>query len=192
METLTAIASRRSICKFKPDPVSRDLLNKILEAATLAPSGKNKQPWRFYAVDETKRAEMIQKMQQEMDKTEEAGIGTGSAKYTIKVMAQAPVTIFIFNPTGAHPMSERDSYGYFSDVVDIQSIGAAIQNMLLAAVELGLGSLWICDVFFGYDELCDWLGAEGQMIAAVSLGYPDQSPEARPRDAVDDVTVYVE
>jgi len=56
---------------------------------------------------------------------------------------------------------ERDTLETYSDVVDIQSVGAAIQNMLLAAVDLGLGSLWICDVFFGYEELCAWLGEKG-------------------------------
>jgi len=74
--------------------------------------------------------------------------------------------------------------------VDTQSIGAAIQNMLLAAQELGIGTLWICDVFYAYDELCAWLGQKNQMIAAVSLGYPDEQPNARPRKTVDEVTVW--
>lgn len=77
-------------------------------------------------------------------------------------------------------------------MVDTQSIGAAIQNMLLAAQALGLGTLWICDIFYAYDELHTWLGTDGQMIAAVSLGYPDQSPEPRPRKSVEEVTVFVE
>jgi len=73
------------------------------------------------------------------------------------------------------------------DVLDIQSIGAAIQNMLLAAQELGLGSLWICDVFIAYEELCHWLGETGELIAAVSFGYADESPPARPRKPMREV-----
>lgn len=80
----------------------------------------------------------------------------------------------------------------YSDAVDIQSVGAAIEHLLLAATELGLGSLWICDVFFGYEELCSWLGARGKMIVAVSLGYSDQSPRLHPRRSVEDLTTYVE
>jgi nitroreductase len=60
--------------------------------------------------------------------------------------------------------------------------------MLLAAHDLGLGSLWICDVYFAYDELIKWLGEDCQMVAAVSFGYPAESPAARPRKTVDEVT----
>ncbi len=75
----------------------------------------------------------------------------------------------------------------FDDVVDIQSIGASIQNMLLAAQDLGIGSLWMCDVFYAYEELSAWLGAEGEMIAAVAFGYPAETPAARPRKPLSEI-----
>lgn len=192
MEVSQAILERRSIRKFKEDPVSKELLNKILEAGTLAPSGKNKQPWKFYVVQGEIRSEMTQAMQRGIDRLTKMGINTGSAKYTLRVMETAPVTIFVFNPTSKHPLLKRDTLEVYTDIVDIQSIGAAIQNMLLTAVDLGLGTLWICDVFFGYEELCKWFGEEGQMIAAVSIGYPDASPPARPRKSVEEVTEFLE
>lgn len=192
MDFFEVIEARKSIRKFKPDPIPQEVLDKILLSATLAPSGKNKQPWHFYVVRGEKRAEMVSEMQKGMDRLESQGINTGSARYSIRVLAQAPVTIFVFNPTGKHPLKERDTLEIYSDVVEIQSVGAAIEHMLLAATELGLGSLWICDVFFGYEELCAWLGARGQMIAAVSLGYTDQSPRLRPRKSVQDATTYID
>ena len=192
MEVSQAIQQRRSIRKFKEEIVPEELLHKILEAATLAPSGKNKQPWKFYVVQGEKRSEMIQSMQMGMNRLSKMGINTGSAKYTIRVMESAPVTIFIFNPTSKHPLLERDTGEIYGDIVDIQSIGAAIQNMLLMAVDLGLGTLWICDVFFGYEELCEWLGEKGQMVAAVSVGYPDETPSARPRKPVEFVSEFLE
>lgn len=191
MNVMEAIAARVSIRKFEDQPISQESLEKILLAGTLAPSGKNKQPWKFYVVQGEKRAEMVQTMQKGMDRLKEMSINTGSAKYTIRWMAQAPVTIFVFNPTGKSPFESKDIADPFTDVVDNQSIGAAIQNMLLAATELGLGSLWICDVFAAYREFCEWLGAEGQMIAAVAIGFPSQSPKPRPRKSVEEVTVYV-
>lgn len=191
MELTQAIKSRRSIRKFKDVPIPKDTIEKIITAGTLAPSGKNKQPWKFYVVQGEKRHEMVTEMQKGMNRLQKMGIKTGSAGHTIQVMAQAPATIFVFNPTSKHPLLKRDTLESYSDIVDVQSIGAAIQNMLLAAVELGLGSLWICDVFFGYEELCEWLGEKGQMIAAVSLGYPDQSPAARPRKPISEVTEYL-
>jgi nitroreductase len=192
MDIFELIEARKSIRKFKPDPVSQEVLEKILKAATLAPSGKNKQPWHFYVVQGEKRAEMVAEMQKGMDRLESQGINTGSARYSIRVLAQAPVTIFVFNPTGKHPLKKRDTLEVYSDVVDIQSVGAAIEHMLLAATDLGLGSLWICDVFFGYEELCAWLGARGQLLAAVSLGYTDQKPRLRPRKSVEEASTYIE
>ena len=191
MELTHAIKSRRSIRKYKDESIPKEFIEKIIEAGTLAPSGKNKQPWKFYVIQGEKRREMVVEMQKGMKRLEDMGIKTGSARHSREVMAEAPVTIFVFNPTSKHPLLKRDTLEVYSDVVDIQSIGAAIQNMLLTAVDLGLGSLWICDVFFGYEEICDWLGEKGQMIAAVSLGYPDQSPAPRPRKSVSEVTEYL-
>jgi nitroreductase len=191
MNVTDAIAERKSIRKFEDRPLSQEAIDKILLSATLAPSGKNKQPWKFYVVRGEKREEMVQTMQKGMDRLKEVGIKSGSAKYTIRWMAQAPVTIFVFNPTGPSPFEAKDLSDPFTDIVDVQSVGAAIQNMLLTATELGLGSLWICDVYAAYDEFCDWLKAEGQLVAAVSIGYPAQTPQARPRKSIDEVTVYV-
>lgn len=192
MDVFSAIQQRQSIRKFKGEKIPRDLLEKILKAATLAPSGKNKQPWKFYIVRGDKREKMVEEMQKGMRRLEELGINTGSARYTVRVLEQAPVTIFIFNPTSKHPLKKRDTLETYQDIVDIQSIGAAIQNMCLTAVSLGLGSLWICDVFFGYEELCEWLGERGEMVAALSLGYPDHSPVKRPRKSISEVSEYVE
>jgi nitroreductase len=75
----------------------------------------------------------------------------------------------------------------YDDVVDIQSIGAAIQNILLAAKDLEIGSLWICDIFFAYEELMNWLVEPGEMIAAVALGYSAEKPDARPRKSKTEV-----
>lgn len=192
MDTFFAIQSRRSIRKFKPEPVTDEYLEKILLAGTLAPSGKNKQPWQFIVVRGEKRTEMIDQMQKGIDQQEGMGIQTGSARYTIKSMGQAPVTIFVINPTTDQPPFDWETLESNADVVDTQSIGAAIQNMLLAAQALGLGTLWICDIFYAYDALHAWLGIDGQMIAAISLGYPDELPGPRPRKSVDEVTVYIE
>jgi nitroreductase len=188
MNTREAIAARRSIRRFKPEPIPEEALGAILLAATQAPSAKNKQPWRFIVVQGEARAEMVDVMCQGIDRIVAQGEGVGSAEGSARIMAEAPVTVFVFNPAGLRPWLTRSVDQMFTDLVDIQSIGAAIQNMLLAALDLGIGSLWICDVFYAYEELCDWLGQSGQMIAAVSFGYADESPPARPRRPVAQVT----
>jgi nitroreductase len=184
---MEAIAARRSIRKFKPLPVEEEKLERILQAAVQAPSGKNRQPWRFVVVKGGKRAEMVRIMREGIEKAKAKGENPGSSEHSAGVMEQAPVTVFLFNPQGLRPWQEHSTGQMFDDVVDIQSIGAAIQNMLLAAQELGLGSLWICDVFYAYEELCTWLGEEGELIAAVALGYADEAPAARPRKPLGEV-----
>ena len=193
MQTMDVIQARRSIRKFKDEPVPEEDVREILHAATLAPSGKNRQPWRFVVVRGEQRDEMVQVMQEGIEKLKEQGVETGSSEWTMKVMAQAPVTIFIFDPYQANEADwDRDFVDFLGDTVDIQSIGAAIQNMLLAAVDKGLGTLWICDVFYAYPELCNWLDEDHLMVAAVSVGYPDEEPDPRPRKSVDEITRWVD
>jgi nitroreductase len=187
MNTLDAIAARRSIRKFNDTPIEDRMLQTILAAAIQAPSGKNRQPWRFIIVKGDKRWEMVRIMREGIANTKARGEDPGSSEGSVKVMEQAPVTIFIFNPQGLQPWLEHSPEQMYNDVVDIQSIGAAIQNMLLAAQDLGLGSLWICDIFYAYEELCRWLDEKGEMIAAVSLGYSNENPVARPRKPIREV-----
>lgn len=191
MKTLEAIEQRRSIRRFEDTPVSDAQIRTILQAATQAPSGKNGQPWRFIVVKEDKRAEMVRLMRDGIGKLNAQGIDTGSAEWTAKIMEHAPVTVFIFNPYGQAPWLPRSIEQVFGDLVNVQSTGAAIQNMLLAAQDMGIGSLWICDVFSAYEELCHWLGEETQMVAAVSFGIAAESPAARPRMTVEDVTHWL-
>jgi nitroreductase len=64
--------------------------------------------------------------------------------------------------------------------------------MLLAAESLGIGTLWICDILCAYPLIRDWLARDEEMVTAVSLGYPEGAPPARPRTPWQDVTVWRE
>jgi nitroreductase len=191
MNTIEAIAKRRSIRKYTGEPLAETELQAILQAAQQAPSGKNRQPWKLVVVQSDKRPEMIQVMRTGIAKTKARGYDTGSAEWSANFMEQAQATVFLFNPLGIPPWKAHTVDQMFDDVVDIQSIGAAIQNMLLAAEDLGIGSLWICDVFSAYAELQDWLGEPGEMIAAVAFGHPAENPPARPRKAMSEIARFV-
>ncbi len=191
MNPLEAIPSRRSIRRFKDEPLPDELVEQILHAATLAPSGKNRQPWRFIVVKGDKRSEMVRILREGIAHLEGEGVSSGSAKWTANIMEQAPVTVFVFNEEAEYAKVFSDIGDVMMNLVDVQSIGAAIQNMLLAAQEMGVGTLWICDVFYAYQELCTWLGETHQMIAAVSMGYPDEGPDARPRMSLSEVTRWL-
>jgi F420 biosynthesis protein FbiB-like protein len=188
METLRAIAARRSIRKFAHQDVARETIEAVLQAAIQAPSGKNRQPWRFVVVTgDEKRAQMIRVMRAGIENTKARGMDPGTAIMTARVMEGAPVTIFVFNPEGLHPWTQHSVSQTFLEGVDTQSIGAAVQNMLLAAQDMGLGTLWICDVWGAYDQITEWLGQPGQLVAAVAMGYPDEQPPARPRRPLSEV-----
>jgi nitroreductase len=191
MQTLEAIAQRRSIRKYKDAPVTDEQICAILHAATLAPSGKNRQPWRFVVVRGEKRAEMVQVMRAGMEASKAQGRDLGSSPWTVQIMEKAPVTIFVFNDNLESIDQPYSIYDIIGNSVDVQSVGAAIQTMLLAATDMGLGTLWICDVFYAYVELCAWLGEPHQLVAAVAVGYPDEEPKARPRMTVDEVTRWI-
>ncbi|MHB0874593.1 MAG: nitroreductase family protein [Anaerolineae bacterium] len=146
MNTLEAIASRRSIRHFESRPIPREDIKRILTAAVQAPSAK--------------------------------------------AMLAAPVTIVVIN---AHPPAEvpeqfHDDWNY----VMLQSTGAAIEHLLLAATDLGIGSLWICDVLFARDEVLEWLGyPDDTLVAAVTLGYVSgEIPGPRPRRPWQEVTEW--
>lgn len=190
MDVMQAIDTRRSIRRFKSDPISDDAIRTILEAGIKAPSGKNKQPWEFVIVKGEKRAEMVQIMREGTQAFKAQHGNVGSAENSARIMEQAPVTIFVFNPYGTFPWQEKSIEQQIFETVDVQSVGAAIQNMILAATDLGIGSLWICDVFFAYEGLCNWLNKDCQMVAALSLGYSDESPPARPRKNLDEITEW--
>ncbi len=192
MDVRTAIEDRRSIRRFKPDPLPGELVTAILDAARLAPSGKNNQPWRFVVVQGEARRQMGECLQAGLAASRKRGLPLGSAENTFRIMGEAPATVFVFNPGDTPPWEDKPILRRVGTLVDTQSVGAAIQNMLLRAQELGVGSLWICDTFYAHDEVCAWLGQRGLLVAAVALGYPDEAPGARPRKALEALVTWRE
>ncbi len=188
-DALQVIAERRSIRRFQDRPIPKRLLEEVLAYTVMAPSAKNAQPWRMVVLEGDEASQLARMMQQRADELAEAGADSGSLAWTARVVAQAPVTIVLFNaaPPTEMPARFHDDYHW----VMLQSTGGAIQTMLLAAQALGLGSLWICDILYIDDQVRQWLGhPEDALVAAVSLGYADEAPEARPRRPWQEVTEW--
>ncbi len=194
---IPAIYDRRSIRKFLDRPLTKEDITQIIRSGMKAPSSKNRQPWKFIVVQGREKAEMLKAFRRGISR-EEKGVPLlpesrqhiASAKYTVEIMDKAPVIVFVVNTLGKNLLSELTTEERVSEICNIQSIGAAIENMLLAATERGIGSLWICDIFFAYAEICEWLGCEGALAAAVAFGYPDEAPAARPRKNIEDTVIW--
>ena len=131
-----AIARRRSIRNFKDTPIPRESIEKLLAAAVLAPSAKNRQPWRFVVLQGAARTKLARLMVEGADYVESRGDKSGSCRNSARIVAQAPVTILVFNAAYEHEGIIFDHVTY--NAPDIQSIGGMVQTMLLAAEELGL------------------------------------------------------
>ncbi|MCI9373985.1 MAG: nitroreductase family protein [Lachnospiraceae bacterium] len=194
---ISEIYDRRSIRKFSDKPVSQKDIVDILESGIKAPSSKNRQPWKYIVIQGNAKAEMLKVFRQGINREEnekallpQSKQHIAAAKYTIAVMEEAPTIIFVMNSLGKDILSELTPEEHIYEICNIQSISASIQNMLLAATEKGIGSLWICDIYFAYQELCKWLNSDGQLIAAIAFGYPNESPQARPRRKLDDIVEW--
>ena len=191
-----AVTARRSIRKYRSDEVPLPYIEEILKAGTLAPSSKNRQPWRFTVVQGKAKKEMLSAMERGLNRERKNPLLPGSvnllkgAEYTLSIMKQAPVIIFVANRNGTDIRKDLDTEERIYEICNAQSIGAAIENMTLTATELGLGSLWICDTYFAYEELTEWLGTEGALYAALAVGYADESPAPRPRKDIYSITEW--
>lgn len=105
-------------------------------------------------------------------------------------MREAPVLIVVINTNGSSPYEPIDTDRRISEICDSLSIGASIENMLLRAVDLGLGTLWIANTCLAYPELIDYIGMDKQLIGAVAVGYPAEHPAARLRKSREEIVKY--
>jgi nitroreductase len=194
---ISAIYNRRSIRKFIDKPISKKDIIDIIQSGIKAPSSKNRQPWKNIVIQGNTKEEMLKVFRQGIEREEndsallpDSKQHLTAAKYTADIMAEAPTIIFVVNSLGKSILSELTPEERVFEICNIQSIGASIQNMLLAATEKGIGSLWICDIYFAYLELCKWLNSDGQLIAAIAFGYPNEFPKERPRKKLDDIVEW--
>lgn len=191
-----SIYKRRSIRKYKCDMLEKEKIEKIIDAARVAPSGKNRQPWKFIVYGGEEKKNILSEMRKGIKRELKEPLFKDSKKLlpdadnTLRIMMNAPVVVFVINTNGKSPMESIDMDDRFSEICDTLSIGAAIENMLLMAQELGVGSLWIGNTCFAYRELVEYIGEEGQLIGAVAFGIADEEPEARPRKKLEDIVEY--
>ena len=194
---MNAIYGRRSIRKYKDKPVDKQLIADILDAGRVAPSAKNRQPWKYIVFFGQSKEEMLDKMEAGINREENispslpnSSSGIPDARNTLKIMREAPVIILVLNTNGKSPFEPVSADGRITEICDTLSIGASIQNILLTATELGLGTLWIANTCFAYRELTEYLDTDNQLIGAIAVGYSDESPNPRPRKSLDEIIEF--
>ncbi len=181
MELDEAIKGRRSIRSYRDQPVPFELVHQVLEAGTWAPSAKNGQQWRLTVFTGAAKKRLTDLFRSELENLEEK-IGRahmGSSISSCGIMERAPVLIMVWNAG----MRRCDS--------EAHSVSAAIQNMLLKAYDLGLGSLWIADIYYAHEKLTRYLGKPWKLMAAVALGWPTSTPMLPPRKSVEEISKFL-
>lgn len=170
---ISSILNRRSIRTYTSEEVSKDIIMQLLNAANWAPSGNNMQPWKFSVVMNNR--ELIKKM--------------SSLTVYHNWVEKAPCLVAVFLDTKFLDDKLPSIYLKHS-----QSIGAAIQNMLLAAHELGLGTCWIGEILKNEDKVRELLGVSDdlQLMAVISIGYPDgRNLKSKRRDISENIVSWL-
>jgi len=168
MKVLDVIQKRRSVRKYKEDPIPEKALMRVLEAARLAPSGKNFQPWKFIIVK---------------DKVLKEKLAKASAGQFF--MAEAPIIIVGCGfPDNCYAHMGRYMKSWSVDVT------IALEHLILQAQEEGLGTCWIGS--FEEEEVKAILNIPEnvKVLALTPLGYPDEIPRFRGRKSLDEIISY--
>lgn len=168
MDLYEAIRGRVSTRAYRPRPVEEEKLRRVLDAARLAPSGKNGQPWIFIVVrDAETRSRLVPACK-------------GQA-----FVGQAPVVVAV---CGREELAYQKMGGYWNSLpVDV---GIAVEHLMLAAEAEGLGTCWIGA--FLEDEVRGILNvpANVKIVALTPLGYPAGEKVTRPRKDLEEIVMY--
>lgn len=197
MNVIETIKTRRSIRKFKPDPIPKTRIIELLEAANLAPTAGNKQPWEFLVVARRELDKLAEKLDntfklrleevgedvfeeklKELPIQEFNGSKVKGLRNFYKSLGGAPVAII------AYTKKEIDPWKWSCNV---QDVSAAIENLILAAWFHGIGTCWMTGPLHkGAEALKAYfrLPEDREILAIIPLGYPAEKPTMPPKKDV--------
>lgn len=183
------LRGRRSVRQYLLTPVTREQIVQILEAARWAPSPHGRQPWRFVVLTRRETKERLAdamgetwKRNLEMDGQSQEIVRIRLEKSRLRIL-NAPALILpclYLEDLDRYPDERRQKD---ETTMAIQSLGAAIQNMLLMAYDLGLDGGWMCAPLFCPEVVCEALALDRRLIphALITLGYAAADPKRRER-----------
>jgi nitroreductase len=202
MDVSEAIKKRRSIRKFKPDPVPEEKIKLLLESARLAPSGTNTQPWRFIIVKDNDTKKKLQEAAHNQRHVKSAPVIIVCCA-DLKAFKEFPERVDELIESGALPERTREVFiPYLKKGMDTvtkdalmvaaaANVAIAVEHIVLQAVEIGLGTCWVR----WYEdnkvkEILD-IPEHVEVMALLPVGVPDEGPSQRPRLELDQI-VYDE
>jgi nitroreductase len=190
---LSLLRGRRSIRRFRPDPVPEEAVLAMVEAACWAPSARNRQAYRLVAVTSPERIRAMTEAVRAESERLRAALGErvpGAYLDNFLHFAGAPLIFAPFHRAGADPLRaigvDHPAAGQV-ELDTLSSVAAAIQNLLLCAHALGLGACWMTGPLVAADALAGILDVPGgwKLSALIPVGIPAESPAPPRRRAVD-------
>lgn len=183
------VRGRRSVRRFRPDPVPDDVIEQIIDAGGWAPSPHGTQPWRFAVLTRQETKERLAtamgdtwRHNLEMD-NEPPEVIEGRLAGSRRRLLEAPVLILVSLYTedlDRYPDPERAAA---ERTMAVQSLGACVQNMLLAAYALGVDGGWMCAPLFCPEVVVGALDLDQRLTphALLAIGHAAADPKRRPR-----------
>ena len=181
------IRLRYSTRDFLTKPVSDEDLEGVLHAGIRAPSSKNRQPWNIHVLkgDGVRKLTdgMASRIQEKMnwDIDDDQAKDFKMALRTMEIIRDVPVLLIIgyVDRIPYHNAAPTETGVTDRKLMDLVSIGACIENMILEATERGLGSLWVGDYLYAYDIASEAIDSDEEIVSMVALGYAAE--ERRPQ-----------
>ncbi len=202
MDVREAIRKRRSIRKFKPDPIPEEKIRLLLESARLAPSGTNIQPWRFIVVKDNDTKKKLQEAAHNQRHIKRAPVIIVCCA-DLKAFKEFPDRVDELIESGALPERTREVFiPYLKKGMDTvtkdalmvaaaANVAIAVEHIVLQAVEIGLGTCWVR--WYEDNKIKEILDIPEhvEVMALLPVGVPDEAPSQRPRLELDQL-VYGE
>jgi nitroreductase len=158
MDVLEAIKIRRSIRKYRPERIPSKKLEEIMEAARLAPSADNRQPWRFIVVQDKEREKALARAANDQTFLSDAGA----------------IVVAIGDPEESAEWHEKDTM-------------IALEHVVLAATALGFGTCWIGAFDENAVKSLLKIPAKMKVVALLPIGVPDEKPAARRKKGLSEI-----
>ncbi|UCD26142.1 MAG: nitroreductase family protein [Candidatus Bathyarchaeota archaeon] len=201
MKVFEAIEKRRSIRRFKDTLPSEMQIRRLVDAARLAPSGCNVQPWRFIIVRDSDLKRKLREASFNQEFVEEAPVvfvccgdllsWKKTEELTREVLGRGDVSL---SRECENALMNRVDKAVFAEMHEripttLLNVAIAIEHIVLEAVELGLGSCWVR--LFDEKKVKRFLGLPKRLcvVALLPVGVPDEKPRARPRLPLSAITL---
>lgn len=196
-ELLEFMRSRRSVRRYVDRPVPREVLQRVLAAAAWAPSAHNRQPWRLAVITDPARRDTLAQAMGQRFRTDLQADGLPAEQIERQVarsyerISTAPALIVLclsMADMDRYPDSRRQQA---EQIMAVQSVALAAQNLLLTAYAETLGACWICAPLFCPDVVREALDLpeDWEAQALITLGYPAEQP-VRDRQPIETKTIW--